>query len=243
MAGGGTAVLIDAGLTAKETGRRLGEIGVPLSDIQAICLTHEHGDHIAGLRVLHRRFGVPVYANSGTAEGADGSVGEGQLEWRIFTTGMPFQIGELEITPFSVPHDAYDPVGFVIRHGGAQLGLVTDAGTVTTLVRERLRGCQAIMIECNHDEQMLKDSKRPWALKQRIFGRQGHLSNASAAALLADVAEAGLTHVFLAHLSSECNRVEAATQAVRASLDERGFSRVSITVALRDRVSVVWTSA
>jgi phosphoribosyl 1,2-cyclic phosphodiesterase len=242
VASGRTALLIDAGLSARETERRLGLLGVPLSGIQGICLTHEHSDHIAGLDVLHRRHGVPLYANSGTVEAMSADPKARTLAWRVFSNGTPFAIGDLDLDPFSVPHDAYDPVGFVVRCGECKAGIVTDVGTITALVRERLRDCEAIVIEANHEEDLLKAARRPWSLKQRILGRHGHLSNLHAAELIAAVAGPRLRHVLLAHLSADCNRPELALDRATAALRDRGFPEIAVAIAPRDTVSALWES-
>lgn len=236
-----THVLIDAGLSAREIERRLEQVGVDPATIQGICVSHEHQDHTAGLRVLHTRYGIPIYANSGTIGGLARDEKLGAIPWRIFTTGMPFALGDLTIEPFSVPHDAYDPVGFVIACAGARVGVVTDMGISTALIRERLRGCQAIVVEANHDEQMLRDAQRPWHLKQRIMGRQGHLSNQSAARMIADIASPTLKQVFLAHLSHECNRPDLARDTTCDSLMTSGHSHVKVSLTYPDRISDVWT--
>ena len=237
-----TAILVDAGLSAKETGRRLAAIGVAPESIAAVCVTHEHSDHTAGLAVLQRRGRLKLYANSGTIEGIELRDGRGALPWNIFATGVPFQIGDLIVEPFSVPHDAYDPVGFVIRAGAARVGIVTDMGMVTTLIRERLRNCQAIVIESNHDEHMLRDAERPWYLKQRIIGRQGHLSNEHAAELIAEIAGGDLGLVFLAHLSAQCNRPELALKVAMEALRVKSITGTVVKVAGANEVSEVWTS-
>ncbi len=235
-----TAVLVDAGLSGRETGKRLTEIGVAPDSIEAICLTHEHGDHTSGLAALHRAGRVKLYANRGTADGVAAKPGAAVLTWNIFSNGSPFQVGDLEIEPFSVPHDAYDPVGFVIRCGDVRVGVVTDMGMVTGLIRERLRPCNVLVIESNHDERMLKDADRPWHLKQRIIGRQGHLSNDHAAELLAEIGGPHLRMVFLAHLSGECNRPDIALKAVNDSLQKKGLTHVLVKVAPSNKVSDVW---
>lgn len=242
VAGDRTAILVDAGLSARETERRLGLIGVDIRSIEAVCLTHEHGDHITGLDVLHRRLGMKLYANSGTIEAIGTVSGGPRLAWNVFSNGVPFRIGDLDLEPFSVPHDAYDPVGFVVHCGDVRAGIVTDMGTATTLVRERLKGCQVVILESNHDERMLKDAARPWAVKQRIFGRQGHLSNAAAAELIADIAGPELTHVYLAHLSADCNTPELALKALADALGRRGIRHVALKVAPRDGISDVWSA-
>ena len=238
---GATGILIDAGLSGKETRRRLDEIGVPLESIQAVCVTHEHSDHTAGLGVLQRGGSVALYANSGTVEGLQARGGNEGLQWNIFSTGSPFQVGELTVEPFSVPHDAYDPVGYIVSGESRRVGVVTDMGMVTGLIRERLRQCDAIVVESNHDERLLKDCDRPWRLKQRIYGRQGHLSNAHAAALIAEIAGGALSVAYLAHLSRDCNRPELAMKTVGDLLSERGITQVSIRLAGPERVSEVWT--
>jgi phosphoribosyl 1,2-cyclic phosphodiesterase len=209
---GTTRILIDAGLSAKKTTERLADIGERVEDVDAICVTHEHGDHIAGIRVLQKKHGIPVYANAGTLDGIRTARQGGAVECRQFTTGSKFEIGELALEPFSIPHDAYEPVGFVVRSETCTLGLATDVGIVTNLLREKLRECQIVVIEANHDEELLHAAARPWSLKQRILSNQGHLSNRASAGLISDVAGDELLHLFLAHLSSDCNSPAHARQ-------------------------------
>ncbi|MEI8121620.1 MAG: MBL fold metallo-hydrolase [bacterium] len=235
-----TGILIDAGLSGRATGLRLAEVGVSMDSIQAICVTHEHSDHTAGLSVLHRGGRVKLYANSGTLSGLDAKLVDKKLQWNVFSTGSAFQIGDLTLNPFTVPHDAYDPVGFVIAQGGIHVGVVTDMGMVTGLIRERLRVCNALVIESNHDEQMLKTADRPWYLKQRIIGRQGHLSNQHAAELVAEIAGPHLKSVILAHLSGDCNRPDLAQKTVSEALSKAGYSHIKVVIAPPDRVSEVW---
>jgi len=235
-----TGLLVDAGLSGRETVRRLGEIGVAVESIRAICLTHEHTDHTSGLGALHKGGRVELYANSGTIEGLQARGASEALAWKVFSNGSPFQVGDLTIEPFSVPHDAYDPVGFIIGCEGRRVGVVTDMGMVTGLIRERLRHCVAVVVEANHDERLLKDADRPWRLKQRIAGRQGHLSNANAAELIAEIAGETLAVAYLAHLSQDCNRPDIALKAVETALQQRGISRVSVRLAPPDRVSELW---
>ena len=237
---GGTKILIDAGLSGRETERRLEQIGVQPAEIQAICLTHEHSDHVAGLAVLSARYHMRLYANGGTVEALRRDERRGGLAWNVFTTGAPFQIGELAIEPFSVSHDAYEPVGFILTGGGARAGVVTDIGVSTHLVRERLRGCQVVVLESNHDEELLADAPRPEYLKQRIRGRQGHLSNRHAAEMLAEIAGTDLRQVFLAHISADCNLPELAAHTVGNILAEHGLQQVRVTTTFADRVSEMW---
>jgi len=230
-----TRILIDAGLSARRTVQRLKEIDVDIEEIDAVCVTHEHTDHVTGLRVLQKKHGLAVYANGGTAEALRNHQKNREVECRVFTTGAPFAIGDLHIEPFSVPHDAYEPVGFVVEAGGSRVGVVTDIGTVTELVREKLRTCRVVVIEANHDEELLQGSQRPWSLKQRIRGRQGHLSNRAAAAMMAEIAHADLRHLVLAHMSSECNTPRHALETFRQTLAEAGHGHITVQLASANR--------
>lgn len=206
-----------------------------MDEIRAVCVSHEHGDHTQGLRVLYQRTGIPLYANSGTIEALERQPEFEGLKWHVFTTGCAFEIGDLTIEPFAVPHDAYEPVGFVVSNGASRVGIVTDMGMSTSLIRERLRRCAALVVESNHDEELLLEADRPWHLKQRIRGRQGHLSNRGAAALLAEVAGPDLRYVFLAHLSEDCNRPELACRTARETLLQLGHGHVCVQAAYPDR--------
>jgi len=227
-----TRILIDAGLSARKTAERLAQIGERVEDINAICLSHEHSDHIAGIRVLQKTHGIPVYANAGTFE----AIG-GELKGARFTTGSPFSIGDFTIHPFPVPHDANDPVGFVFTAGSRTVGIATDIGMVTNALRERLRKCHAVVIEANHDETLLHEADRPWSLKQRIRGNQGHLSNRAAAALIAEIAGEGLQHLFLAHLSADCNSPHHARTTFETLLSEAGHTHVTVRLTCAESVS------
>ncbi len=235
-----TAILIDAGLSARRTEERLGGLGTSVANVQAICVSHEHQDHTVGLRVLHQRHRLPLFANAGTVDALKRQPALADLPWNLFSTGHGFAVGDLLIEPFSVPHDAYDPVGFIVRCGTARVGIVTDMGMVTSLIRERLRHCQALVIEANHDEMMLQTAARPWSLKQRIRGRQGHLSNQAAASLLAEIAHMGLQQVYLAHLSEDCNRPELAQASITDALAQAGQPHVRVCLTYPDRPSEVW---
>ncbi|MDI6775387.1 MAG: MBL fold metallo-hydrolase [Verrucomicrobiota bacterium] len=241
-----THILIDAGLSAAETIRRLESIGAPARDIGAVCVTHEHADHVDGLAALHRRIRAPLYANAGTIEALEKNPKLQRLPWNVFATGHPFRVGTLRMAPFSVPHDSYDPVGFVVSREDAgaepavaRIGVMTDAGMATELIRTRLRGCRAVALEANHDLDLLRESPRPWGLKQRIASRQGHLSNAQAAELIAEIAGPELKVVFLAHLSGECNRPELAVGAVTRMLEAKGILGVEVKLTYPDRPSEV----
>lgn len=229
-----TAILVDAGISARETLRRLAAAGLDPAKLRAVCVSHEHTDHVAGIAQLHKQLGLALYANGDTARNVRGAE---SLEWNLFSNGCPFAIGDVEILPFPLPHDAYDPVGFVLTRGAARLGIATDLGMPTQLARERLRGCQTLVLEANHDEMLVHSSFRPWSLKQRILGRQGHLSNETAAALLADVAGDTLQQVFLAHLSKECNQLDLALHIVRTHLAAAGLARIRVLPTHPDKPS------
>ena len=237
---GNTRILVDAGLSGRETLRRIELAGGDPSALDAICLTHEHGDHTAGLGALVKRLKPKLYANSATVEAVEQALECKDWPWQVFTPGFKFEIGDIAVEPFSVCHDARDPVGFVLQHGDVKIGIVTDMGTATVLVRERLKDCRVLVIEANHDEGLLRDSKRPWSLKQRIAGRQGHLSNKCAAELVAEVAGPKLSHVFLVHLSEECNRPGMACEAVQRKLNGAGLREVKVLPTFPDRPSEVW---
>ena len=225
---GGTRILVDAGLRCSGVCERLAAIGRSLQDVQAVLVTHGHTDHTSSLPVIEGKTGVPVYATDGTALTIerDGRREKPDLAWNfaVFAAGEPFALGDLEVEPFPVPHDAADPVGFVLRApGGAALGFATDLGGAPLVVRNRLRGCGALVLEFNHDREMLLASDRSWSLKQRILGRSGHLSNEQAAELLEAVATPALRHLVPAHLSDECNTPGLALAAARGALRRAGL--------------------
>jgi phosphoribosyl 1,2-cyclic phosphodiesterase len=241
VSSGAHAILIDAGISARALGGRLADIGVDPASLDGICISHEHDDHVRALRVFHRRHRVPLYGNAGTIEAIRRNPAWRELPWQVFTTGSPFTVGDLRIETFLVPHDAYEPVGFVVSRGGRRIGIATDLGTPTHLIRERLRDCRLLVVEANHDDRMLEEAPRPWQLKQRIRGRQGHLSNERAAGMVAEIAGPNLERVVLAHLSRDCNREHLALRAVEAGLAGCGHCHVQVSVASPDRVSEVWT--
>ena len=236
----GVGILVDAGLSGRDTVRRVEEAGLAWERLQAVLLTHEHGDHTSGLGVLHRRHKLALYANSGTIDTyARGDDDASTLQWNVFQTGAAFEIGDLRVEPFSVPHDALDPVGFIFTAGGVKVGVVTDMGMATTLIRERLRHCHVLVVEANHDLHMLKNSGRPWSLIQRILSRQGHLSNDALAEMLAEIGHPGMTDVFLAHLSRDCNDPALAEKHVRKALEKRGHTHIQLHLTYPDKPSRV----
>jgi len=219
----GCRLLVDAGLSARQIVARLARAEIDPATLDGILITHEHGDHIGGLEVFCKKYKVPVYCNPLTAGSIRRICGEGAKEWRLFTTGSGLSIKDIDVLTFPVPHDAVDPVGFVLHCGGASLGFLTDLGHATKLVYERVRCVQTLVIETNHDEKMLQnDTRRPWAVKQRIMSRHGHLSNAAAANVVVELLGNGLERVILGHLSRDCNSPEIALAAVKARLTEAG---------------------
>jgi phosphoribosyl 1,2-cyclic phosphodiesterase len=238
---GGVLVLVDAGLSAKQLVLRMRGLGIEPERIGAVLLTHEHGDHIRGLRVLLKQISAPVFTTPQTAQVVR-ETGVVAGVWKLFEAGQDFRVGGLEVGTFPIQHDAVDPVGFVFRHGEAGLGMVSDAGHVTSGLSMRLRGLHGLFLEANYDEQMLEaDVKRPWGTKQRISSRHGHLSNSQTAALVADVAHEGLRRVVLGHLSRDCNAPDVALRAVRTRLAEHGWNGVSVHCACQDEASPWWT--
>jgi phosphoribosyl 1,2-cyclic phosphodiesterase len=178
-----------------------------------------------------------VYCNRITAEALrrDQKIAK---DWRLFVTGTDFSIGDLTIETFPVPHDAVDPVGFVLHHGRTALGFLTDLGFATKLVHERVRAAHTVVIETNHDEKLLQvDTKRPWSVKQRIMSRHGHLSNAAAASVLVELIEGNLRRAVLGHLSRDCNSPELAVETVRTRFTERGANHLEVICATQREIS------
>lgn len=230
-----TRILIDAGISAKAIQARLSEINVDLDDIDAILITHEHMDHILGLKTLAYKRGIPVFTNHETAKGIVETFHDCP-KFKIFSTGETFEFGDLEIHPFSIQHDTLDPVAFTIRVNSLKLGFCTDLGFTTSLVQAQLMDCDYLYLESNHEISMVHASSRPMIYKQRVLSRSGHLSNEACANLLAHIYSPKLKHVHLAHLSSECNSPEVATKIVGGILEKNGIS-LDMTVAPQDRIS------
>lgn len=214
LSNGRTSILIDAGLSGKELQRRMAAKGLNPAGLDAILVSHEHTDHIQGVGVMARRFGLTVHISDGTWQASRQSLGK-LPDVRPFTCGHPFSIGDLAIHPFSISHDAVDPAGFTIGCNGSKVGVATDLGIVTGMVKTHLQDCDALILEANHDPQMLIDGPYPWPLKQRIRGRSGHLSNEDAALFLETLVHDRLSHVILAHLSEENNTPDKAKQTVQ----------------------------
>lgn len=250
-------MLVDAGFSPRQIRQRLASLGRTPEKLTAILLTHEHSDHIAGLLGLAGRMQIPVYCNRDTQEATiwalknkvtsrkSESEGPGEAEsaanlkaridWRLFQTGDTIELSDLEIETFTIPHDAQDPVGFLLRTLEGNIGFATDLGHTTKLVLERIRAANVLVLESNHDVKMLQECpRRSWSLKQRILGRHGHLSNPAAAEAVAQIMSAGLQHLYLAHLSRECNKPELAENVMAEQLHHIGASHVRLHVAAQD---------
>ena len=220
-----TTMLVDAGLSARQLGRRLEQIGVDPDSLDGILLTHEHRDHTCGLEVFLRRRSTPVFTTALTRETLGDRITD-SVDWSIFQHGQVFNVGEVAVEAFALPHDAVDPVGFVCHSGNSCIGVATDFGFVTNLVRDRLKGVHALLVEANYDDKMLDaDSKRPWSIKQRISSRHGHLSNLQTADLVEGLLDHGLKTVILGHLSSDCNCPDVAVSAIREIESAKGMER------------------
>lgn len=211
---GGERFLIDCGLSGRQCEQRLVEHGIDPASLSAILVTHEHSDHIGGVATLSRRYNLPVYANEATIKHISKPKGR-----EVFVTGMPFTLGRVDITPFSIVHDAADPVGFVVQAEGFKLVHLTDLGRVTTLVRDHVQGAHAIVLESNHDQEMLQTCGYPWELKQRISSTHGHLCNEAAGHLVEDLMHGELFHVILGHLSENSNTPALALETMHRSLE------------------------
>lgn len=232
-----TRLLIDAGFSPRQIRMRLARIGRAPETLHGILITHEHTDHIAGLAGLAGKLGLPVYCNRATAEEIL-RVCESSLDFRLFVTGSAFEIGDVVVESFAVPHDAQDPVGFVLRTASGSVAFATDLGHFTRLVGERVRKARVLVLETNHDVRMLQECPhRPWSLKQRILSRHGHLSNDAAADGLEQVLTEELQHLYLAHLSRDCNRPELALSVIRGRIDQLGARHIEVTVTRQDEPS------
>ena len=215
---GTTRVLVDCGFRVSETVARLGRLGLAPVDLAAILVTHEHDDHVGGVARFARRYDLPVYLTYGTllAIGADGSM---MPRANLIDSHTPFVIGDLEIHPYPVPHDAREPSQFVFSDGDRRLGLLTDAGESTPHIERMLSGIEALVLECNHDLELLMRGPYPPTLKRRISGRYGHLDNGTAARILSGIDCSRLQHFIAAHLSAQNNTPALARAAVAASLN------------------------
>lgn len=221
-------VLIDAGFSLRQIRQRLASIGRAPENLTGILITHEHADHVQSLPGLSAKLHIPVYCNRPTQEAVEYNL-QTRLACHLFATGDSFEVGDIVVETFSVPHDAQDPVGFLLRTSAGNIGFLTDLGHATRLVLERVRPAHALVLEANHDVKMLQDCPhRPWSLKQRILGRHGHLSNDAAADAAEQIMSADLRHLYLGHLSRQCNHPELAHRVVNDRLQKIGAHHVHL---------------
>ena len=245
-------ILVDAGFSPRQIRTRLASIGRTPENLSAILITHEHSDHIAGLLGIADKYHIPVYCNRDTQDATiwtfknkwskktnaaleTADTFKSKINWQLFTTGAGFEIADVLIETFSIPHDAQDPVGYLLRTAAGNIGFATDLGHTTRLVFDRIRHANALVLESNHDVKMLQECpRRSWPLKQRILGRHGHLSNVAAAEAAAQIMSAGLRHLYLAHLSRECNKPELAQHVMAEQLHHIGATHVRLQLAAQD---------
>ena len=235
----GTRLLIDAGLGPRELAERLQAIGVDPTSLAAVVLSHEHGDHARGAASFARRWGMPLAGTRGTYAAA----GLGAVEiprYDVLAANACLRIGAIELRPVAIPHDAAEPVAFVIAAGGVSLGHATDLGHVSRGVVEAFRDCDALLIESNYDPAMLRDGPYPWSLKERILSPRGHLANGDVARFLGDGLGAACGQLVLAHLSQKNNHPELARMSAEAALRRRG--RTEVTVEITGPEGTGWTA-
>ncbi len=246
VAAGNTRLLVDAGLTGRRVMELLNGIDVLPETLSGILVTHEHIDHVKGVGVLARKFRIPVYANEKTFEAMYKTVGEiPPWQRRYFDTGDDFYIGDLAVTPFGISHDAAEPVGFRLYYGGRSVALATDMGIMPKKVVQQLAGADLVLIESNHDPELLRHNPHyPERLKRRILGNKGHLSNMACAEALMTLGETGVRHALLGHLSHENNTPELAMGTVTEQLKEKGVLNgrdIHIDMTWRDRAGGMYT--
>jgi phosphoribosyl 1,2-cyclic phosphodiesterase len=226
VASSSTRILVDAGLSGRETFKRLRALGERIEDISAILVTHEHSDHVGGLLRLATKLNVPVFITSPTHHTWSRAVRESDPKGAIpvlpksehFSAGRGFCVGDIEVMPFTIPHDAIDPVGFTFRAEGIKIGFATDLGYMPASVRNHLRGCSVLVMESNHDVEMLRSGPYPWSVKQRVMSRVGHLSNDALAEFFTSDYDGGAEYLVLAHLSEQNNHPEIARAAAEKAL-------------------------
>lgn len=215
---GNTNLMIDCGFSVKELQRRLARLDLELGDLSAVLLTHEHSDHVSGIGPLTRKYAVPVYATTGTWHQLDMDPAQKESGHHCINSHENFAIGDVEVQPYPVPHDAKEPCQFVFNDGAVRLGTLTDTGHITPHINAMLSGCDALLLECNHDSDMLQNSAYPWTLKQRVGGHLGHLSNDQAAQYLENTDCSGFKHFVAAHLSEKNNHPNLVRESMAAAL-------------------------
>ena len=246
LATGRGSILIDCGMSGKQTLEAMAQNGFRPEKLQAILITHEHSDHVKGAGILSRKLHIPIYATHGTWQGMESAVGEIPAHHRVeINAGESFFLNDLEIMPFSIPHDANDPTGYRIYTSQASVAVATDLGYFADGVRDAVTGAQVVLLESNHDPDMLKQNAfYPAHLKKRILGKSGHLSNESGAAAAVALWQSGTQHLLLGHLSSENNTPDLAYRTALCALEKAGAEigrDVTLNVAGRYRTSCIYT--
>ena len=239
-----THILVDAGISNKRIQQGLKEIGLKGEDLSGILITHEHSDHIRGLGVLARKYGLPIYATKGTIAAIRRTKSLGTINDGLFhpiTAGEPFTIGGITVDPVHISHDAADPVAYFFESGQKRIGVVTDLGYYDDVIMEKMKNLDALLVEANHDIHMLQAGSYPYPLKQRILGERGHLSNESCGQLLSRILHDSLKYILLGHLSRENNYPELAFVTVQQeiTLGDNPYraNDFPIEIAARDQVS------
>jgi phosphoribosyl 1,2-cyclic phosphodiesterase len=224
----GTKILVDAGISCRETFKRMKSLGEDPHTLSAILITHEHSDHIYGLATLAKKLRIPIFMTGAThqvwarAMRDENGVRPHLERFERFESGHSFQVGDIAVKPFTIPHDAADPVGFTFRAEGIKIGIATDLGYLPASVRDHLRGCDVLVMESNHDLEMLRVGPYPWSVKQRVMSRVGHLSNLALADFFTNDYDNSATFVVLAHLSEQNNHPEIARKEAERALATRG---------------------
>lgn len=236
-----SGLLVDCGVSGKQIFQSLKDIGVCTSTIKGIVVTHEHSDHVKSVGIVSRKLDIPIYANIKTWEGMLDNIGCIKSEnIRTFTTGCEFEINDIKIKPFSIPHDAADPVGYCFEAGSKKISIATDLGYFSDNVRDNIKSSHMVLLESNHDVELLKVSKYPYFLKRRIMGNSGHLSNEAAGMAIYELLQHGVKEVLLGHLSKENNFPELALATVKNVLEERKVkigSDIIVELAPRSGIS------
>ena len=223
-----TRILVDAGISCRETFKRMKSLGDDPHSLSAILITHEHSDHIYGLATLAKKLRIPIFMTGGTHQAwsramrNQNGVRPHLERFEAFEAGRTFQVGDIAVKPFTIPHDAADPVGFTFRAEGIKVGIATDLGYLPVSVRDHLRGCDVLVLESNHDVEMLRGGPYPWSVKQRVMSRVGHLSNLALADFFTNDYDNSATFVVLAHLSEHNNHPEIARREAERALAKRG---------------------
>lgn len=234
-------ILVDAGLSCRETFKRLKSIGLDPRSLSAVVITHEHSDHVSGLATLAKKLNVPVFMTGATHQAWARSLRDEEGEapklqkLEIFSAGRSFQVADVTVTAFTIPHDAADPVGFTFRAEGTKVAIATDLGYMPASVCDHLRKCDVLILESNHDLEMLRVGPYPWSVKQRVMSRVGHLSNESLAQFFASDYDKGASYIVLAHLSEQNNHPEVARRAAEDALGpQRTLIENRILLAAQD---------